>query len=804
MSDQNAQIDALVRTMRKRLNIDVTRCWIGDGNGRVTEGAPRGKIWVRPQSGDRPAYLVSKGVATYIPANNVPVIVGLNRAGEEAILEVDEQGVTANNIDPGIFNPLSYQYQWLYLRNATLLLTSPTEIPSLSVYTQPALFRDREYDLLRFAGQATDLTALVPSNTNAKVLVTLFYRTDGSIEAKASSEIDQSLDFSVETHLQECQSSATPLAIPVSCWVLKTGQTQITWADWWGVDPRQWLQHGLPKDNVSAVAAPTTGDDSGDQYVTLSRWLYNNEVWWCIDNTASSAVWIRHPRKFTASSAPTTSDDDTAGYIPGDFIFDTANEKLYACLSNATGAAVWKDATAGGAPADATYIVQTASSGLSNEQALAALATGILKSTTATGVVSIAAGSDIDSTHGSQTANYVYAAPDGSGGNPAFRALVDDDIPGALTIDGGTIDNSVIGGSTPAAITGTDIVGDTLAIDTDLLTASSSSVDIAGGFTVRSPNNPAAEFTRVENGSAGANFSMIKETNGIDTGDSIGNFLYYAKDTTAGTEDEVARLIIDLTDGAAGSEDARFIVRLMQNGATPSARLILNSAGDLSITGALSKGSGSFTIDHPLDPLNRILQHSFVEAPEPLLLYRGKVQLENGQAVGDLDEICGMAPGTFAALTTNTQIQVWNNSTWDAVRGTIDGATITIECQDKKANHVVEWCVYASRNDPTWKASSLSDDEGKLVIEYDKPPATYDGIESMHADKDREINLTIQQGILRNPEAYPNVDQPEIYSDSMFDNLPFKVPYSALPKHVKDNLKLVRRAYAGGSPPDEQ
>lgn len=48
-----------------------------------------------------------------------------------------------------------------------------------------------------------------------------------------------------------------------------------------------------------------------------------------------------------------------------------------------------------GAPDNATYIVQTASSGLSAEQALGALATGILKSTTTTGVVSIAvAGAD--------------------------------------------------------------------------------------------------------------------------------------------------------------------------------------------------------------------------------------------------------------------------------------------------------------------------------------------------------------------------------------------------------------------------
>lgn len=45
----------------------------------------------------------------------------------------------------------------------------------------------------------------------------------------------------------------------------------------------------------------------------------------------------------------------------------------------------------GGAPTDATYITQTANGSLSNEQALGALSTGILKNTTTTGVLSIAA-----------------------------------------------------------------------------------------------------------------------------------------------------------------------------------------------------------------------------------------------------------------------------------------------------------------------------------------------------------------------------------------------------------------------------
>lgn len=58
-------------------------------------------------------------------------------------------------------------------------------------------------------------------------------------------------------------------------------------------------------------------------------------------------------------------------------------------LSIVSGAVAWVSGGAG-APGDAKYIVQQPSGGLSAEQALSALATGIMKSTTTTGVVSIA------------------------------------------------------------------------------------------------------------------------------------------------------------------------------------------------------------------------------------------------------------------------------------------------------------------------------------------------------------------------------------------------------------------------------
>jgi hypothetical protein len=61
--------------------------------------------------------------------------------------------------------------------------------------------------------------------------------------------------------------------------------------------------------------------------------------------------------------------------------------------------------------------------------------------------------------------------------------------------------------------------------------------------------------------------------------------------------------------------------------------------GNLTVTGSVSKGSGSFQIDHPLDPENKTLSHSFVESPDMMNVYNGNVTLDaNGEAVVTLPE----------------------------------------------------------------------------------------------------------------------------------------------------------------------
>jgi hypothetical protein len=74
--------------------------------------------------------------------------------------------------------------------------------------------------------------------------------------------------------------------------------------------------------------------------------------------------------------------------------------------------------------------------------------------------------------------------------------------------------------------------------------------------------------------------------------------------------------------------------------------------GNVEVEGSLSKSSGSFKIDHPLDPANKYLYHSFVESPDMKNIYDGVATLDaNGEAVIQM-------PDWFGVLNRDFRYQV--------------------------------------------------------------------------------------------------------------------------------------------------
>lgn len=57
----------------------------------------------------------------------------------------------------------------------------------------------------------------------------------------------------------------------------------------------------------------------------------------------------------------------------------------------------------------------------------------------------------------------------------------------------------------------------------------------------------------------------------------------------------------------------------------------VNVYGNFDVGGTLTKGAGSFRIDHPLKPKTHYLQHSFTESPEMLNIYRNNDEIIGGE-----------------------------------------------------------------------------------------------------------------------------------------------------------------------------
>jgi hypothetical protein len=141
--------------------------------------------------------------------------------------------------------------------------------------------------------------------------------------------------------------------------------------------------------------------------------------------------------------------------------------------------------------------------------------------------------------------------------------------------------------------------------------------------------------------------------------------------------------------------------------------------GNLSVTGSLSKGSGSFRISHPLPELSEThdLVHSFIEGPRADLIYRGKVFLVDGVAEVNLDEYIGITSGTWELLCRDPQVFLQNNMGWFLVRGSVLGSILFIESQDKNCNDEIDWCVIAERKDSHMYNTGWTDDNGRPILE---------------------------------------------------------------------------------------
>lgn len=153
----------------------------------------------------------------------------------------------------------------------------------------------------------------------------------------------------------------------------------------------------------------------------------------------------------------------------------------------------------------------------------------------------------------------------------------------------------------------------------------------------------------------------------------------------------------------------------------PTGTLDMQFLGAVAVTGALSKGSGSFRIAHPLPEKKQThdLVHSFIEGPKADLIYRGLVKLQDGRAQVNIDEVSGMTEGTFVALCRTVQCFTTNETGWTAVRGKVTGNVLSIEAQ-QSCEDEVSWMVIGERKDEHMMNTDWTDDQGRVIVEPEK------------------------------------------------------------------------------------
>ena len=160
--------------------------------------------------------------------------------------------------------------------------------------------------------------------------------------------------------------------------------------------------------------------------------------------------------------------------------------------------------------------------------------------------------------------------------------------------------------------------------------------------------------------------------------------------------------------GSAGDEGNVNIGVYGTSDQTWPARLAGYFDGDVYVSDTISKGGGSFKIDHPLDPANKYLYHSFVESPDMMNVYNGNV-VTDGEGMATVT-----LPAWFEAVNKEFRYQL-------TVIGQFAQAIIAEEIKDNrftiqtdKPEVKVSWLVTGIRQDPFAETH-------RIPVEQDKP-----------------------------------------------------------------------------------
>ena len=301
----------------------------------------------------------------------------------------------------------------------------------------------------------------------------------------------------------------------------------------------------------------------------------------------------------------------------------------------------------------------------------------------------------------------MYVDTADASGWPFYGYATNGSFIGYHYVDGATNNWYLYNGGTHLTVEGTGDVG----IGTQTPSARLEVVAGANEHGIKASTNAAFSYGVYATGSSGGVYGQ--------SGASDGAGVYGRDDTTGATGVE------GHTAGNGGAGVAGYgNLGTGVYGQTDSGYAIYGSGvsggwagyfnGNAHVNGTLSKLGGSFKIDHPLDPANKYLSHSFVESPDMMNVYNGNIVLDaQGQAVVEL-------PDWFEALNRDFRYQLT----------TIGGYAPVYVAQEVQGNRFaiaggtpglkVSWQVTGIRHDPYADAHRIPVEELKSDSERGK------------------------------------------------------------------------------------
>lgn len=370
---------------------------LGDASGRINDPVDSSRYLVRR---DENAPVESFPYAALGPVPTTPgtvVLVGWHFDGRK-VIGVSTSAMQSGGRNAAILNSADARIYGYWSKEGygdlKCMALGTTANPSTKYAINARSWITDEYEAVGFQGIEGDVVSHIPGGTDQHRLAVVVLKEDLTTTVLVSTAVSVLTPINASiAYLQECIDALPPRAIPVQVFRLYSGQTSLTEADKVrGGDLRDLINSVPPRMNWNAITDPDVDDDNSIGYGVGSKWIngMTPSVWVCVDDSEGAAVWLDvsggssgapADAKYilqqadgdlpnaqalsslatgdmqnttstgvitvlksnrAATTAPTASDDNTAGYAVGSRWINLNTDTEYVCTDASTGAALWR------------------------------------------------------------------------------------------------------------------------------------------------------------------------------------------------------------------------------------------------------------------------------------------------------------------------------------------------------------------------------------------------------------------------------------------------------------------------------